>query len=205
MQSLTDLAQKYNTDKKTINSASYSSYLEVYEPLFAPFRDKVTNILEIGVHNGESLRLWRDYFRKAQVFGLDINPNTFFEEERIQVFIGDQGSKEDLDEIPGSFDIVCDDGSHVNELTIKSFKYLWPRIEPGGLYIIEDLGNSYSGDMSFIFGHWPGMEYNRESNYHNNRESMNEFFNKEISRLDLLKSTIKKIEFWPRLAIFHKL
>jgi hypothetical protein len=42
------------------------------------------------------------------------------------------------------FDIIIDDGSHVGEHILTSFKILWSTVKPGGYYIIEDLHSIYS-------------------------------------------------------------
>lgn len=205
---LTQIAAKYETDKKTISSPSYESYLSVYDKIFAPMRLKEIILLEIGVLNGESLRLWRDYFPTGRIFGIDVDPSRQFKEERIEVVTGDQSSEIDLAyvwEKSGDFDVIIDDGSHINELTLASFKYLWPRLKSGGIYIIEDLGQSYGLTLTDVFGKWPGMEHNQRRDYENHREDMEKFFNKHIEDMDKLNSEIRNIEFWPRLAIFHKI
>src|SRR5262249_23051211 len=75
----------YNTDKIT------HRYLDVYDPILAPWVGKEVKLLEIGIHKGGSLRLWRDYFRLGVIIGIDIKlPEHFLPGERIQIFKGSQ-------------------------------------------------------------------------------------------------------------------
>ena len=42
-------------------------------------------------------------------------------------------------ETGGDFDVVVDDGSHVNRHILLTFRALWPHVRAGGLYFMEDL------------------------------------------------------------------
>jgi hypothetical protein len=69
LQSLADLVAsgRYATDKTP-------GYLALYDELFAPLRDRDIRLLELGVKQGGSLELWRDYFPLGRIVGLDMNP-----------------------------------------------------------------------------------------------------------------------------------
>jgi len=113
-------------------------------------------ILEIGVGGdsdshlgGGSLRIWRDYFPRSRIIGIDIHPKSIRLGPRVSTALADQGSSADLLgilETAGDPDIIIDDGSHVGDDVWASFSILWPRLRPGGLYVIEDLHTSF----------WPG-------------------------------------------------
>lgn len=141
------------------------NYLHVYEQYFASRRRTALALLEIGVLNGGSLRLWRDYFDRAQVYGMDIDPaRSVHAGNRIQIRIGDQSDAGFLEkfgkEVQG-FDIVIDDGSHITSYILESFRCLWPFVRKGGLYAIEDLRISYEPmDNATCYKFWPGMTYN---------------------------------------------
>lgn len=142
------LALFYGTDKFGAHF-----YTQHYSQHFDKYRRKNLKLLEIGVggynnpnKGGESLRMWKKYFRNASIFGLDIYDKTNLEEKRIKIY---QGSQVDFDflnkmvEEIGSLDIVIDDGSHVNEHVIETFNFLFAKLNSGGIYVIEDVQTSY--------------------------------------------------------------
>jgi len=153
---LLDLA-KYNTDK------IQHKYLQTYDRYFSDYIDKEINLLELGIFKGGSMLLWRDYFPKGQIFGIDLKaPPELNDEQRIKVF---SGSQQDLSFLagvaqnaPGGFDIIIDDASHIGKLTKASFWYLFDHhLKPGGMYVIEDWGTGYWGDWpdgELINSHW---------------------------------------------------
>lgn len=116
-------------------------YLEVYESFFQKFCGKPLVILEIGILDGGSLRLWRNYFGdQCKVYGVDINPLAKqYEEDGIYIRIGDQSDPQFLegliDEV-GTFDIVIDDGAHTNFMIRTSFVALYKNTRH--LYVVED-------------------------------------------------------------------
>jgi len=132
----------YDTDKG-------HSYLRWYETHFAEIRGRPLTLLELGVHNGGSLKMWRDYFPQAYVIGLDIKPPQILPEDRLRVFQGDATKAETFDMIErecgfGIYDIIIDDASHLGRLTKETFSILFlDRLCPGGLYILEDWGTAY--------------------------------------------------------------
>lgn len=140
------LAQ-YNSDKIK------NRFLERYDPMLAPWLDKEITLLEIGVRTGGSLELWRDYFERGTIAGIDIAlPKDFTATERIHLFEGSQADPEFLtlvaNEIaPDGFDIIIDDASHIGELTKAAFWHLFENhLKPGGMYVIEDWGTGYWDD-----------------------------------------------------------
>ena len=152
---LDDLAYQYGSDKTPRIKHHYTAY---YEQLFEPMRDSVRKVLEIGIgdalemawssapqyHTGASLRMWRDYFPNAQVFGMDIKWLRL-DEPRISITQGDQASSADLErllELTGTdLDIVIEDASHIAEHQVFTCKTLMPRLKAGVVYVIEDVGH----------------------------------------------------------------
>ena len=51
-----------------------------------------------------------------------------------------------LKSINSELDIIIDDGSHINEHVIRTFQYLFPKLKPGGIYVVEDTQTSYRQD-----------------------------------------------------------
>jgi 23S rRNA U2552 (ribose-2'-O)-methylase RlmE/FtsJ len=126
----------------------FDHYLDIYDRYFKKYRDKEVFILEIGVFQGGSLQMWKDYFgAKAKIYGLDINPHCKkLEEDQIEIIIGDQSNDETLKsllDIVPRIDILIDDGGHVMDQQIKTFETLYPHVHDDGLYICEDLHTSY--------------------------------------------------------------
>ncbi len=205
------LGRIYETDKGDENH-SYKgvSYLDVYAKCLAPFRGKPISMLEIGVFRGESLRMWKRYFPGSNIYGLDIDPGTKqFEENRICIEIGSQADAavlEGLAKKSGGFDIILDDGSHVNKHMIKSFDCLFKHLKKGGVYIIEDLGCSYFPlDQGNVREVWPGMKYNpADETLDNDRLDMDEFFKKIISDMDHRQGDILSIQFWSSTCLIFK-
>ena len=148
---LNKLGLMFNTDK-----AVGHFYLPHYQKHFRPYKFKKINLLEIGVggyespdYGGHSLRMWKSYFRKGVIYALDIHDKSALQEKRIRIFKGSQVDFNFLDELvnqAGDLDIIIDDGSHINEHVIKTFKHLFPKLKDGGIYVIEDTQTSYWKD-----------------------------------------------------------
>jgi len=123
-------------------------YFEIYHRSFSRYRGLPITFLEIGVQNGGSARMWRDYFGPdARIIGLDIDPNCrALEEDGFEIWIGDQGDpdfwREFVQTVP-SLDIVLDDGGHTMRQQIVTFQALFPVLKDGGTYLCEDTHTSY--------------------------------------------------------------
>ncbi|MFZ1219024.1 MAG: hypothetical protein WAO00_07005 [Chthoniobacterales bacterium] len=129
------------------------TFYTIYDRYFGQFSDKAVAFLELGVHTGESLKVWATYFSKGVVIGLDIAENKadFSDYPNVIFERGDQTDGNRLKEIvlkhaPGGLDIVLDDASHIGQYSAASYATLFPCLKPGGLYIIEDWGTGYFDD-----------------------------------------------------------
>jgi hypothetical protein len=134
------LAQVYYTDKFD------HWYCEHYQRHLAPLRRKKIVLLEIGILGGSSLRMWRRYFSRGRIYGLDIADKSHHNERRIQTFRGDQNDEKFLRDVVtqiGRPDIIIDDGSHINSHVIKTFEVLFPLLADNGIYVVEDTQTSY--------------------------------------------------------------
>ena len=123
-------------------------YFDIYERHFRRFVNKQPTILEIGVWNGGSLKMWQDYFGNGvQIIGIDNNPECKqFEQDNIEIFIGSQDDEELLNNIIAKYpnvDVVLDDGSHMMRHMKKSFEVLYPKISDNGVYAVEDTHTCY--------------------------------------------------------------
>lgn len=123
-------------------------YIPIYDRYFARFRGTPVRFLEIGVSQGGSMRMWRQYFGPdATIFGIDIDPDCArFDGEAGQVRIGSQddaGFLAGVVEEMGGIDLVLDDGSHMMGHVNRSLDILFPLLSPNGIYMIEDLQTAY--------------------------------------------------------------
>jgi len=144
---LNDICLKYGTDK----GSNLHNYSEKYNSYFEKIRHKKLKILEIGIQNGFSLKTWEEFFNKSKIYGIDIVDCSRFDSERIKTFICDQKDLNLLDKINkehGPFDIIIDDGSHISRDMKKSFDFLFPLLNNGGIYVVEDLHCCYWDDFS---------------------------------------------------------
>lgn len=137
-----------NVNGNAINK--YHHYFDIYEKHFEKFVGKSVKILEIGVWQGGSTRMWKEYFGKnAKIIGVDINPKCkSIEDEQIKIYIGDQGDVNFLKrlvELEGPFDVIMDDGGHYMHQQVISFKELFLSLNDGGVYLCEDLHTNYWG------------------------------------------------------------
>src|SRR5215831_3256083 len=125
-------------------------YTPAYHEMFKDRREKVKNVLEIGVNYGCSLRMWREYFSKAEIYGIDSNESCLFAEDRIMCFAADQFNENDLMGVLDAlgfthrnyncwFDLIVDDGSHEPAHQVFSAQVLLPYLAKDGVYVIEDI------------------------------------------------------------------
>lgn len=145
---LTELGVEFRTDK-----ATHHRYTQHYERHLRHLRGEAFTLLEIGIggysregQGGASLRMWKHFFPKAQVVGLDIEDKSFVEAPRIRVYQGSQTDEALLRRIveeAGGLKVVIDDGSHRPEHIRETFRVLFPLLADDGIYAIEDTQTSY--------------------------------------------------------------
>jgi hypothetical protein len=129
------LALGYATDKGTTHS-----YIDTYSTLFEPYRNEPINFLEIGADFGFSLALWRAYFEKANIYGID-NRDVLQYDEDVKVTFYDANDPSIISKFYSDieFDIVMDDASHEVNYQAVRFPIYFSKLKKGGLYIIEDV------------------------------------------------------------------
>jgi len=160
MSALNEIAKRYGTDK----SSEIHNYCVMYEK-YLPFKryNEIT-VMEIGVLNGESLNMWKEYFYRSQIVGIDIDPMCKkYEALRINIEIGSQNDGNFLKEVVDkyqTFDLIVDDGSHNNSDVIYSFEHLFGSLRSGGVYVVEDSCTSYWEEYGGGYGNQSSsMEY----------------------------------------------
>lgn len=128
----------YPTDKETTHC-----YLDTYDKLFKPYQGDNINILEVGVHEGGSLRLWNDYFINGIIYGYDIvnivRPGIL--NERVQFKLQNINNINIYEFKDTPLTIAIDDGSHILSDQLTFVKVIYPQLVEGGLLIIEDIQN----------------------------------------------------------------
>jgi hypothetical protein len=145
-------ASHEKTDKHTIHS-----YDVVYENLFSNRKTKVKNFLEIGVSyfGGGDLAAFGEYFPKAQVHGVDINPlDTTDFPTNVHFHLGDGYNVEFLKTLPDvKWDIVLDDGPHTYESQLFVFDYFKDKLAKNGMILVEDI---YPQNAAHLVNNFPG-------------------------------------------------
>lgn len=136
---LEEIASKHGTLKVQ------HGFMPIYERMLSHLKDEPISLLEIGVHEGASLATWREYFNHGEILGVDIVITDKAKKiEGVITIEGNITSQEIIDQIDCyTFDIIIDDGSHIQSEVISSFNSLWDSVRPGGWYIVEDLFASY--------------------------------------------------------------
>lgn len=153
-ENLTDLADRYGSDK----GSKKHRYTELYHMLFHPYRSRSITFLEMGLLIGgpehgidadrettdlPSIRMWLDYFPKARIHGLDVSDFSWFTHDRFTFHRCDMEDRAAIRDAIATVrpapSIVIDDASHASHHQQNAFLEIFPRLESGGLYVIEDL------------------------------------------------------------------
>jgi trans-aconitate methyltransferase len=155
---LSELARKYGTDKML----GAHGYTPIYDAFFHERRDLVRKVLEVGIFEGASLKMWHDYFPNADIWGIDVSAQgvrNFVEGDwhRVHFIIGDVKTVQ----IPEKdFDLIVDDGSHEGLDVVTAYHRLAPLVRPDGVYVIEDLRAAEEGHFKnglwFMWGSGEG-------------------------------------------------
>jgi hypothetical protein len=117
-------------------------FIPFYEKYFGPFQNCSLNLLEVGIYNGESLKLWEQYFPYANILAIDIQDLAMhFTRDRVSIKQADQTKREEFEEALGDtiFDIAIDDGCHTQKAQQIFMATVFPRLSSGGIMVIEDL------------------------------------------------------------------
>jgi len=159
MKTLDQLAIYYGSDK----SSQHHNYCKHYESHFSTMRSTPVKLLELGIggyefkdRGGAGLRMWQSYFtnKHSRFYSVDLYDKSGldFLDTRTKIFMGSQNDGDFLLELMKEIntpDIIIDDVSHVNPLTIRTFEILYPLLKDGGIYVVEDAHTSYWPDAGF--------------------------------------------------------
>uniref|UniRef100_A0A6C0BTC6 Methyltransferase domain-containing protein n=1 Tax=viral metagenome TaxID=1070528 RepID=A0A6C0BTC6_9ZZZZ len=217
MESIDECFLKYDTDK----SSRFHNYSRQYEDLFLKFRDKPIKYLEIGVLNGGSINAAREIFKNAEtILGLDINNECKKYEnltKNMYVEIGDATNKQFISNIInkyGTFDVILDDGSHINRDMIKTFESFFPSLNDNGIYVIEDTITykykhyndlSYPTILNYIFNYTKFLNQCRQSDSVNGiKDWCVDPFKINKKTQNVFEQSIDKIEYGCSYIAVHK-
>ena len=145
---LTELAIEFRTDKWGVHK-----YTPHYERHLQHLRASPSRCSSSGIggykkrrKSGASMKMWRWFFPRARIVGLDIEDKTWLTRGHIHTYLGDQTDPEILQRIieeQGAPLVVIDDGSHIPAHVRESFRILFPLLPDGAIYCIEDTQTSY--------------------------------------------------------------
>jgi hypothetical protein len=199
--SMHDLGLKHHLDKAYEHEYTLDFYPEHLEDI----RMSATLAIEIGIWNGNSLRMWADYFPNAQLIGADIEFSRIKSPmPRCSLRYADQSKKEDLeiafyDVAKGSVDLIVEDGMHTSRCQQSCFGFMFDYVKPGGRYIIEDLQTSII---------WPQEQGERVTtldlvqSFRANGKLDSDYI--EAGTLRKLEQQIERIELYTRTPDFEK-
>ncbi len=194
-----------HNEKRLINK--FDHYFDVYDRYFSQFKNKKITVVEIGVYQGGSLQMWRQYFGKeATIWGIDIDPRCkTLEEENTHILIGSQEDPQFLrsiiDQI-GPIDVLIDDGGHTQNQQIVSFQELYQHVNPdGGIYLCEDVHTSYMNVY--------GGGHQRDNTFIEFSKLMVDQLNAHYSEqsslaVDAITKTTNSIHFYDSIVVFEK-
>jgi hypothetical protein len=178
------MSELLNLFKNSENfSTKHIKYFDAYERLLEKFRGKDVTFVEIGVLNGGSLDVWKEYFsKKSRIIGIDLNPQCKkFQKDNIEIYIGSQSDQDFwkyfFDKV-GPVDIIIDDGGHTNIQQIMTAINCIPNINNNGMLIVEDVHASYM------------KEFNNPSKY-----SFINFAKKKVDDINSFFPGLKKMKF----------
>jgi len=140
MNSISNLAAKYNSDKQFKNH----NYVGMYEQWIGNLH--VNKILEIGLGGGASVRMWADYFPDAEVYTMELGQEEFqknwanstMDVSDIKIIVGNSTEPKSWGNVPDNLSVIIDDGDHTPDSQIATFKLGFPKLRSRGLYFIED-------------------------------------------------------------------
>lgn len=156
---LCEIGKNYDTDKSSQRSNAVGNrhchpYTLFYDALFKQKKDEQLKIAELGILDGGSLLMWKEYFKNAQIYGFEYNINfinnfkTKFDNDRINLSNIDVTNKDSIVKAFGNlnilYDIIIDDTTHQFDDQIRVIENTYQYLKPGGLLIIEDIFKSYN-------------------------------------------------------------
>ena len=145
------------------HSLKIDTYFENYESAFEGLQKRNLVVVEAGVLDGGSLKMWQSFFGStSRIIGIEKNPKAVeLRSLGVEIFIADQESKADLRKVfeeIGPIDVFIDDGGHTAKGQIISSLVAAKHVRDGGFIIIEDTHSSFASDFGmphkYSFANW---------------------------------------------------
>ena len=135
------LQQIYEANPESDKGSLHSYISDYYEEALKPYRHTAKSVLEIGVLNGGSTRLWKEYFIYAGIVGIDITPQE--PEPGIAHICGDAYHIDTISLFDQQFDVIIDDGPHTLQSQLYFILHWYSKLKPGGLMVVEDIQSDF--------------------------------------------------------------
>tara|TARA_X000000368_G_scaffold151889_1_gene119709 strand:+ start:430 stop:1254 length:825 start_codon:yes stop_codon:yes gene_type:complete len=173
---LCELGKKFPTTKSPIQlPGQRSGFTGVYSLLFSSLVNKKISLGEIGIEDNNSIKMWRNYFKKAKIYGFEFDDAKIKKAKRHKLnktFIrkinvrSEKNIKESFKKTKTKFDIIIDDSTHIFEDQIRIVKNCYKFLNKNGILIIEDI-YKYKKQYS-------------EENYFKNLRKFKKYFNEIV-------------------------
>lgn len=142
MDLLTFIETNYNAKKLSKYAVGYIH--EFYNDLFSDLKNENLKILEIGIHNGDSIRIWSDFFVNSEITCIDIKENDLASDlknkKNVNCIYADAYDGAILEKLKNQkFDIIIDDGPHTFDSFIFFIDFYFQLLSPKGYFILEDI------------------------------------------------------------------
>lgn len=210
---LDELFIKYGSDKSSL----HHSYSGVYEEILEPLRIHPIVLLELGVggyeytdRGGGCIKAFDAFLPYSLILGVDLYDKSFLnKKDKIQTYVASQDDDSFFRQLRGkvgNFDVIIDDASHVNSLTIKSFQLLFPMVKSGGTYVVEDIEGSWYEEHGFG-GCKEQNNFEAETTVNYFRKltnSLNSKFIENYKQIEVFEDTISSISFSYNMIVIKK-
>ena len=158
--------KRHYTDKNL-----YHTYANFYADTISGLykEDEEFSLLELGVYYGGSCAAWCESIPNSFICGVDhnlgriwINPSDY---KNLTLLSGSHEDSKTYDSLGDrKFDIIIDDGSHIDRDQVANFLILRNKLKDGGVYVIEDIyptpPNFYSNEFLQFFER---VDFSKES------------------------------------------
>ncbi len=151
------LARHFDANREGPGIWKWEHYFEIYHRHLAKFVATDAHIVEVGVYSGGSLGMWQSYFGpRCRISGIDIEDACrMYAREGVEIHIGDQADREfwrRFRQQAPPMDVVLDDGGHHPEQQMVTIEETLPYLQPGGVYLCEDVHGIDNTFAAFAHG-----------------------------------------------------